>query len=178
MVSSRRCSVLWTGILDMAGCIQPDAGGLSASLTADGSDLSWRWSDSDRTRSQTLSDQMDVVARPWSWTKDISRGQSSPTGGREQPKERRRLRRPSKRQNNFSTYRQETDGVGNFFIETEQWQIYTYYQTNIFKLLRCFSYDLRKQAKSWIQMEVGRQGVHGSAVTVFYRAVNRILSGR
>lgn len=66
---------------------------------------------SDGTRSQTLSDHMDVVARTWSWT---IRGQSSSAGGREQvdsPGNQRKggVATLALQNDNFSTY--QRDGI-------------------------------------------------------------------
>lgn len=67
-------------------------------------------------------------------------------GGGRSPGNQRKDGVALKRQNNFSTY--QRDGVRKrLFIETEQFQMYTYYQTNIFKL--CKEEEL-------IQTQVGR----------------------
>lgn len=88
---------------------------------------SGHWSGSDRQR--TLSDQMDVVARPRSWTKTKPSKFSCWTGEQVGPPGNQRKDGVATLglQNNFSTYQRH--GIKNrTFYKTKQYKI-TYYQT-------------------------------------------------
>ena len=93
---------------------------------------SGHWWGSDRTRIQSLSDQMDVVARLWSWTKTKpSRGQSSPAGGwsrLDQLATKGKTTWPRWPSKTTSALIRETGSKTELFINTEQYKI-TYYQT-------------------------------------------------
>lgn len=113
-----------------------------------------------RAEAPDPSDQMDVVARPWSRTKvtlqrwEVTCRRAGTGEAAWQPKERRgglEAVQNGKQLQHLSERRDQKQ----LFIRTEQYKIYSYYQTNIFKLLRCFLH-MNNVSKLGVRSDVGR----------------------